>query len=72
MLAARLSVAGRFPDTPNSNRALIIYDSFEFVFTQVILVVPDQKKGQFERLIAAGGGKVVEGRWVGSHQIKLQ
>jgi len=29
---------------------------------KVILVVPDQKKGQFERLIAAGGGKVVEGR----------
>ena len=30
--------------------------------TQVILVVPEQKKGQFERLIAAGGGKVVDGR----------
>jgi len=29
---------------------------------KVILVVPDQKKGQFERLIAAGGGEVVKGR----------
>ena len=40
----------------------MIDDSFEFVLTQVILVVPEQKKGQFERLIAAGGGQVVAGR----------
>ena len=33
----------------------------------MILVVPDQKKGQFERLIAAGGGQVVQGRWVDYH-----
>ena len=48
---------------------ILIDDSFEFVFIQVILVVPDQKRGQFERLIAAGGGEVVAGRWVGSQQI---
>merc|ERR1719234_1090606 len=29
---------------------------------KMILVVPDQKKGQFERLIVAGGGQVVKGR----------
>merc|ERR550525_2331632 len=29
---------------------------------KVILVMPDQKKGSFERLIAAGGGQVVGGR----------
>ena len=36
------------------------------LFIQMILVVPDQKKGQFERLIEAGGGQVVKGRWVES------
>ena len=31
---------------------------------QVILVMPDEKKGMFERLITAGGGQVVLGRCV--------
>ena len=46
---------------------MIIDDCFDCVLIQVILVVPDQKKGQFERLIAAGGGEVVKGRWVVNH-----
>ena len=46
---------------------MIFDDGFDInVLIQMILVVPDQKKGQFERLIVAGGGQVVKGRWVQS------
>ena len=31
-------------------------------YFQVILVMPDQKKAQFKRLLEAGDGRVVNGR----------
>ena len=46
---------------------MVIDHGFDIdVSIQMILVVPDQKQGQFERLIEAGGGQVVKGRWVES------